>query len=131
MEATNPNWKRDAVRAKRKEEKRTGLEERAKALGAELEAAGLTEEDLFPTSWNQETRRKYAAAVYILNAPAISVAKATQYRVKAPEIAAQYRLGLQVKEIAYRAAQLVEGVPEEEVCPDYDDIKKEVSQRSR
>jgi len=135
MEAKNPNWKRDAAAAKKREEKRTRLEERGKVRGTELAVAGLNVGDLFPTSWNKETQRKYNAAVYIIKDKETQRKKdaaqtikyketrrkkdAAQYLVKAPQIAAQ-------KEIAFRAAQLAAGVPEEEVCPDYEDIKKEV-----
>jgi hypothetical protein len=81
MEATNPNWKRDAAAAKKKEEKRASLEERAKTRGAELDAAELTVEDLFPTSRNKETTKKYNDVMYILNAPE----KAAQYLLDAPK----------------------------------------------
>jgi hypothetical protein len=84
MEATNPNWKRDAPASKKKEEKRARLEERAKEHGAELAAAGLTVEDLFPTSRNKETTKKYNAAMHILNATAINKNKAAKYLLTLP-----------------------------------------------
>jgi len=79
MEATKPNWKRDAAAVKKKEEKRAGLENRGKTCGAELEAAGLTVGDLFPTNWNKETTSKYNATVYIIKD------KETQRKNKAPQ----------------------------------------------
>ncbi len=86
MEATNPNWKRDSPVSRKKEEKRARLEERVKEHGAELAAAGLTVEDLFPTSRNKETTKKYNAYMHILNATAINKNKSAKYLLDAPAI---------------------------------------------